>query len=166
MRPTHMLTGEMLDLYMNRALDSLEGPLPRLVFLTSLRDPYTGRYLHEGWATVFPPDVVHRALRDTHCSVFESVVSMMLPVLCNELRKHFHSLGEEEPKVARLWLDTEPYHEMIPEGCDTLPRRLFISQVRAALEVLACCPDWEFLEKPIALPLLQPDLQSQPRWPN
>ena len=84
----HMLTGELLDLYMNRALDSLEGPLPRLVFLTSLRDPYTGRYLHEGWATVFPPDAVHATLRDTHRNVFESVVNLMLPALCNELRRH------------------------------------------------------------------------------
>jgi hypothetical protein len=162
----HMLTGELLDLYMNRALDSLEGPLPRLVFLTSLRDPYTGRYLHEGWATVFPPDAVHATLRDTHRSVFESVVNLMLPALCNELRRHFHSLGEEEQKVAKLWLETEPYHEMIPEGCALLPRRLFISQVRVALEVLTRAPDWEFLEEPIALPLQQPVPLPQPHWPN
>ena len=161
-----MITGELLDLYMNRALDSLEGPLPRLIFLTSLRDPYTGRYLHEGWATVFPASFVHDALRDTHREIFDSVGSMMLPALCNELRKHFHSLGEEEAKVAKLWLETEPYYEMIPEGCSLLPRKFFISQVRAALEVLVRAPNWEFLEESIAWPLRQPAPQLQPRWPN
>src|SRR6202451_456859 len=108
-----MNSAERLEHYLSRSLDSLEGPLAQLVFLTSLRDPYTGRYLHEGWSSIVPPGSVHAALRDAQRGAFQAVAVLMLPDLCPELRKHFRSLGESEPRVAKLWLDTEPYHEMI-----------------------------------------------------
>ena len=161
-----MQSAGRLEHYLSRSLDSLEGPLAQLVFLTSLRDPYTGRYLHEGWATIVPVASVHSTLRDAHHNAFESAVTLMLPNLCNELRRHFRSLGEQESRVARLWLDTEPYHEMIPEGCPQLSRMFFISQVRAALEILLRAPNWKFLAEPIALPFQQLDPPPQPHWSN
>jgi len=39
--------------YLQNVLDALPSAFAQLVFLSSLRDPYTGRYLHEGWASVF-----------------------------------------------------------------------------------------------------------------
>ncbi len=77
---------------------------------------------------------------------------MLLPDLCGDLRRHFRALGEEERRVAKLWLETEPYYEMIPEGCPQLSRRFFISQVRVALEILLQSPDWKFLAEPVSLP--------------
>ncbi len=56
-----MQSAERLERYLTRALDSLEGPLAQLVYLASLRDPYTGRYLHEGWSAVVSPEAVHSA---------------------------------------------------------------------------------------------------------
>ena len=161
-----MANGDRLDRYLNRALDSLDGPFAQLAFLASLRDPYTGRVLHEGWSAVLPQELVHDALRESHRRVFQSAADLSLADLCNELRKHFHLLGEEERRVAKLWLETEPYYELVPEGCSQLPRRFFITQIRAALEVLVRFPHWEFLREPVASPLPQFDPQPQPRWPN
>jgi hypothetical protein len=161
-----MVNADRLDRYLNRALDSLEGPFAQLAFLASLRDPYTGRYLHEGWSAVLPHELVHDALRETHRRVFQSAVDLSLADLCNELRKHFHLLGEEERRVAKLWLETEPYYELVPEGCPQLPRKFFITQIRAALEVLVRHPHWEFLRQPVSSPLPPLDQQPQPRWPN
>lgn len=161
-----MLTGDRLDRYLTRALDSLDGALAQLTFLASLRDPYTGRYLHEGWSAVLPPEAIHDALRDRHRSVFESVIDLGLAGLSNDLRRHFRLLGEEEKRVAKLWLETEPYYELVPEGCPQLPRKFFITQIRVALEVLVRAPHWKFLEEPIASPTLPPDPPPQPRWPN
>jgi hypothetical protein len=98
--------------------------------------------------------------------VFQSTVDLSLADLSNELRRHFHLLGEEEHRVAKLWLETEPYYELVPEGCPQLPRRFFITQIRAALEVLVRFPHWEFLREPAASPLPRFDPQPQPRWPN
>jgi hypothetical protein len=161
-----MVNGDRLDRYLNRALDSLEGPFAQLAFLASLRDPYTGRYLHEGWSAVLPQELVHDALRETHRRVFQSAVDLSLANLCNELRRHFQLLGEEERRVAKLWLETEPYYELVPEGCPQLRRRFFITQIRTALEVLVQCPQWEFLREPSSLPLPPPGPQPQPHWPN
>ena len=161
-----MANGDRLDRYLNRALDSLDGPFAQLAFLASLRDPYTGRYLHEGWSAVLPQELVHDALRETHRRVFQSAADMSLADLGNELRKHFLLLGEEEQRVAKLWLETEPYYELVPEGCPQLPRKFFITQIRVALEVLVRFPRWEFLREPVASPLPRFDPQPQPRWPN
>jgi hypothetical protein len=161
-----MQSAERLERYLSRALDSLEGPLAQLVYLASLRDPYTGRYLHEGWSSVVSSDSVHSALRDAHRAAFETTMTLVLPDLSSDLRRHFRALGEQEQRVAKLWLETEPYYEMIPEGCPQLSRRFFISQVRVALEILLRAPNWKFLAEPVSLPFQQLDPPPQPHWPN
>jgi hypothetical protein len=161
-----MLREKPITRYLQNVLDALPSAFAQLVFLSSLRDPYTGRYLHEGWASVSTPEEVNLALRQTHRSVFEVVVSLSLIDLSRELRKHFSSLGQVEVRVANLWLETEPYYEMIPEGCSMLARKFFISQFRSALEVLIQAPGWTYLEEPTASPLPQPDPVSRPRWLN
>jgi hypothetical protein len=161
-----MLLENSLSRYVHKALDSLPSPFAQLVFLASLRDPYTGRYLHEGWATVSSPDEVNLALRTTHQSIFESVVDLPMLALCKELRRHFESLGEAELRAATLWLETEPYHELIPEKCPLIPRKFFISQLRLALEVLVRAPGWSCLGEPTALRPQPPGPALPPHWLN
>ncbi len=151
-----MLADHPISRYLYRVFDSLPTPFAQLAFLASLRDPYTGHYLHEGWATVCSPAEVNVALRETHHDVFQSVANLSLVALSRELRKHFKSLEEAERRAATLWLETEPYYEMIPEGCSPLSRKFFISQVRFALELLIHAPSWEYLEEPASSPRRQP----------
>ena len=112
-----MLRENAISRYLQNALGSLPSPFAQLVFLASLRDPYTGHYFHEGWASVSSTGDVNRTLRETHRTVFDSVISLSLVTLTRELRTHFESLGEAELRAAKLWLQTEPFHDMIPEGC-------------------------------------------------
>src|SRR6202790_3632315 len=99
--------------YLSQVFDSLPSPFAQLAFLASLRDPYTGHYLHKGWATVCSPAEVNVTLRDTHQSVFASVAGLSLVELSRELRKHFRSTSEVERRAVTLWLDTKPYYEML-----------------------------------------------------
>ena len=161
-----MLRENAISRYLQNALNSLPSPFAKLVFLASLRDPYTGRYFHEGWASVSSAADVNAALRETHRTVFDSVVDLSLISLTRELRSHFQCLGETELRAANLWLQTEPYHEMIPEGCNLLSRKFFISQLRLALEVLAQAPNWAYLEEPAASPCPPPGPIPQPHWLN
>jgi hypothetical protein len=161
-----MLRENAISRYLHNALGSLPSPFAQLVFLASLRDPYTGHYFHEGWASVSSPGDVNTALRETHRTVFDSVVGLSLITLTRELRNHFESLGEAELRAAKLWLQTEPFHEMIPEGCPTLSRKFFVSQLRLALEVLVQAPSWAYLEAPASSPSPQPAPQPQPHWLN
>lgn len=146
-----MLAENSLSHYLDKALASMPSAFARLVFLSSLRNHYTGRYIHEGWVSFSSPAEVHKLLRETHQSVFKHVLTLPIMTLSRELRKHYQSLGEDEFHAASFWLDIEPYHEMIPEACSRLSREFFISQLRAALEILALAPNWEYLEEPISL---------------
>jgi len=151
-----MLPGDSLSRYLTQALSSLPGPLSSLVFLSSLRDHYNGRYLHEGWASCGSPAEVHEKLRHAHLLVFESLLELPMLEYARELRQHIQSLGEEEARVVALWRELEPFNEMIPEGCSPAGRQLFRSQLRLALEVLALAPDWRCLQAPAASPPPRP----------
>jgi len=100
-------------------------------------------------------------MRNTHRRVFERVASLSLISLCRELRIHFGHLNEDEGRAVRLWLELESYSEMVPEGCPVVLRRLFISQCRSALRVLAQVPDWSYLRVPAASPHPQLDRRSR-----
>ena len=155
-----------LDRYVARMLDSVEGPFEKLIFVTSLRDPYSGRYFHEGWANTFSKEAIHGSLVVTHQTLFEFVMDLSLPDLCGALRQHFALFKEEEARVARFWLEASPFCQMVPEGTSPLIRRFFVSKIRTALEVLVHAPNWAYLERPIACPPPLPDPQSPPRWTN
>jgi hypothetical protein len=147
-----MLRDDSVSRYLSEALASLPGPLAQLLFLASLRDHYTGRYVHEGWAGYSTPEEVHELLMRKHREVFEFMGSHSLIDFSRELRSHFRALGEDEARVVALWRELEPYKGMIPEGCSRVSRELFSSQLGLALEVLAKAPDWEYLQVPDASP--------------
>lgn len=152
--------------YIARALNSAGGAFARLVFLGSLRDAYSGRYLHEGWGEVASKEEVHSILLDTHNSLYLAVLRMPLLDLSRELRRHFQSINEAEGETVRLWLEAEPFRDLVPLGCSAAVRELFVSQVRTALEVLRRVPDWKELAEPIASPPTLLDQLPLPRRPN
>jgi hypothetical protein len=147
---------------MARAVCSADTVFDQLIFLGSLRDAYTGRYLHEGWVRVASPEEIHRQLGRAHQSSFESVVKLSIVELSKQLRFHFQSIGRSERETSLLWLEAEPFRDLIPPGCSAVLRELFISQVKTALEVLSRVPDWADLRAPIALPHSQPDQSPLP----
>jgi hypothetical protein len=148
------------------AMSALPTPFSRLIFLASMRDHYTGQYLHEGWASASSTEEVNVALREMHRSVFQVVATIPLLDLCKEIRRHFDSLSEDELRTATFWLETEPYYEMIPAGYPQLARKLFISQLRLALEILVRAPKWNRLEGSTSSPHLQPDPIHPLHWLN
>lgn len=155
-----------LGRYVARALNSAESLFARLVFVGSLRDAYSGRYLHEGWTGIVSADEIHATLRAVHQVAFVAVLRLPLLDLCRELRHHFQSLNQTEAEAVQLWLDVEPFRDLIPQGCSLALRELFVSQIRIALEVLRRAPDWAELSEPIASPPPLPDRSPLLQWLN
>jgi hypothetical protein len=151
---------------LTRSLNAAGGHFARLVFVGSLRDAYTGRYLHEGWGQLASADEIHQALSAVHREVFVSMLGLPLLDVARELRLHFRSLDQPEPETAALWLEIEPFRDLVPQGCSALLRELFVSQVTAALEVLRRAPDWPELSEPVALPPPLPDQSPLLQWLN
>jgi hypothetical protein len=148
------------------SLESLPTPFARLVFLASLRDPYTGQYLHEGWGTIAAVGEIHQALEKAHQEIFSAVVALSLGDFCAELGRHFTSLNQPHVAIAKLWLEIEPYREMIPQGCSPIERALFVAQIRLALEALKRLPEPGGGQEPAASPRQLPDPLPQPRYLN
>lgn len=120
--------------------------LSRLAFLASVRDSYTGRYLHEGWAMQSSAEEVHKILRRTHKDVFNLVLKMPLTSFSRDLKGYLESLAGTQEQTISLWLELESYRDMIPEGVSQASRTFFLSQIRVALKVLLRIPDWSLIQ--------------------
>ena len=118
----------------------------RLAFLASVRDSYTGRYLHEGWATQSSVEEVHEILRRSHKDVFSLLLRMSLTKFCGELKGYLESSGRLQQRTMTLWLETESYRDMIPEGVSRVSRAFFLSQIKTGLKVLIASPEWPLIE--------------------
>jgi len=132
----------------------------RLAFLASVRDSYTGRYLHEGWAMQSSAEQVHEILRRKHKDVFNLVLNMPLVTVCGELKGYLESLANAQQRTMTLWLELESYRDMLPEGISRASRAFFLSQIKMALKVLLTIPKWSLTQaQPASLhPLLVPPL--------
>ena len=156
-----------LKRYIAQAVHSADTPLAALVFFGSLRDAYSGHYLHEGWGQMASPEEIHSVLSETHQSLFNSVVRLSLIDLSKQLRMHFQSLNQPERETSVRWLEVEPFRDLIPQGCSAVVRELFVSEVKTALEVLCHAPEWsELALAPAALPQRQLDRSPLLQWLN
>ncbi len=145
------MTGtEKLKSYIARAIESADTSFQRLTFVGSLRDAYSGRYVHEGWSGVTSAEEVHRELRQIHESLFATALNLSIIDLSKELRHHFQQLSQPELETSRLWLEVEPFRDLIPQGYSPAFRELFVSNVRTALEVLCLAPEWSELASSVA----------------
>ena len=144
--------------YIAQAVRSADTSFAVLIFFGSLRDAYSGRYIHEGWGQTASAEEIHSALSDTHQSAFDSVLRLSLVELARQLRLHFHALNQGERETSMWWLEAEPFRDLIPQGCSVVWRELFVSKIKTALEVLCRVPEWTELAVPAASPLQRPDL--------
>ncbi len=159
------MTGtERLKSYIARAIESAGSSFQRLTFIGSLRDAYTGRYLHEGWSGVTSAEEVHEELRQIHGLLFAAVLNLSIIDLSKELRDHFQQLSQPELETSRLWLEVEPFRDLIPQGYSPAFRELFVSDIRTALEVLCLAPEWSELASSVASPRSLLDQSLLPHW--
>jgi hypothetical protein len=145
-----------LTILLNRSLSSLSNPFARLLYVASTRDPYTGYYFHDGWASVGAVEEVLHTVKNTHLSIFEGVLDLPLEEICGQLHEHFNSLEGSDREIAKKWLEGEPFRDAIPEGSSTLQREFFISQMRAALWILVASSNLGVLPERYASRLQQP----------
>jgi hypothetical protein len=147
-----------IEQHLELALEHLPNAFARLAFLAAVRDSYTGRYLHEGWALAASREEIHENLRRAHLEIFEFVCSMPLPELCAELSRYFHSLSVPSSETIRVWSEVESYRDLMPQGPCVEEREFFIAQISIALRVLITAPDWAQREV-TSWRFLQPDQQ-------
>jgi hypothetical protein len=120
-----------------RTLGKLSGDMARLLYLASMRDYNSGEYFHDGLAIQFSQEVACDALKACHTEVFKRLAFLRLESLVDELEAYLTSSGLRPEDFFSAWRRIEPFRVAVPLDCDPLSSRLFCSNVRIALAVLA-----------------------------
>jgi hypothetical protein len=123
-------------------LAGINGAFSRLVYVASLRDLSSGRYEHQGLATLYPEEAVQQALELCHEQIFERILEMPLEKQLEDLRNCFSATEGGLAAVVSHWRQLEPYRVLLPENAPDYLRELFFSNLRALLEILheQSCP--------------------------
>jgi len=124
-----------VDYLKKRTLASLRGDIARLIYVASTRDYNTGVYYHDGVASCFTQEIANRALAQCHEESFRDIVEAPLEAMVEKLEEYMKANCSES--FLSTWLDIEPYRVLAPLACDPLATKLFCSNFKIALSILA-----------------------------
>lgn len=110
--------------------------LTRVIYLASLRDYNTGRYLHPRFSFDHEPGLASDALRECHEMAFARLLgSSVLEYVCQ--LKAYIRLSKATPlELIRIWKDLRVYTAAIPLHKQDLDRDTFLLSLETALLVL------------------------------
>jgi len=129
-----------------RTLSQIPTVFGRLVYLSSLRDPNTGRYEHFGLAQMFGEEEADHALRDSHLDTFWQWLGFGLERQKQDLDRYLAELHSDPRAVLETWTRVEPYRNLIPASVPQADRQLYLADLETLLELLkneygVACPD-------------------------
>lgn len=108
----------------------------RLVYLSTLRSPITGRYEHHGLALLFGDSEADKAIRASHRRAFQEWLAMGLEEKVEDLSQYLQSTGEDSSQILRHWSKSETWSGFQPTGALPAEKALFLSDMRAAIKIL------------------------------
>lgn len=117
-------------------LAGIPGAYARLVYVASLRDLSSGRYEHQGLCALYPQQAVQEALRLCHEQVFERILESPLSEQMEDLRSCLAAMEGGLAEVVSHWQQLESYRVLLPEQVPDYLRDLFLSNLRALLQIL------------------------------
>ena len=121
----------------HRTLDKIVTPLERLIYLASLRDYRSGRYSHDGLAQRFSERVAAAALRFEHVETFRSVAFASLQSMVEQVGDFLRGADGVSAEGLKTWQSLEPYRVVVPVAEDGMAIRIFLSNIKFALAILA-----------------------------
>ncbi len=127
----------VIEDFTSRTLAAIPSDFSRLLYVGSLRDAASGRYVHEGLEAMFPEGAVQEALAYCHNELFARILEMPLERQEWDLRACLAAMESEFWEIVARWRESEFYRALIPSGIPGYLQDLFASDVRALLDVLA-----------------------------
>ena len=108
----------------------------RLVYLSTLRSPMTGRYEHHGLALVYGDDDADKAIRISHRKAFQEWLALGLPEKVEDLESYLRTSGEDPGQILRHWSKAETWVAFMPTGSLPAEKALFASDMRGVIKIL------------------------------
>ncbi len=117
-------------------LSQIPSAFGRLVYLSSLRNPVTGKYRHHGLSLVFGDEESARALRKRHVQAFAEWLSFDLEQQKADLDLYLSTLSSQTRSVIETWLTLRTYRTFIPSSAKTVEKRLYMAEIDAIIALL------------------------------
>lgn len=117
-------------------LDCFPNDLTRMLYLASLRDCNSGRYLHPSLSARIGTEMASQGLRACHLQIFWRLLPLPLSAYVSQLEGYICYSRTERMAVLQTWQSLQAYRATTPVLCSALYREVFCLNVESALLVL------------------------------
>lgn len=117
-------------------LDLLPNDLTRLLYLASLRDCNSGRYLHPVLSERFGTDTADEGLRECHIKTFSRLLAIPISEYVIQVEEYIRYTRMTRTAILQTWQSLQAYRATTPVVVLPLYREIFCFNVEVALMVL------------------------------
>jgi hypothetical protein len=122
-------------------IDFLPNDLTRMLYLASLRDCNSGRYLHPTLSECLGIDVADEGLRECHIQTFRRLVAIPISEYVTQVEEYIRYTRMARTAVLQTWQSLQAYRATTPVLALPLYREIFCFKIEVALMVLRACED-------------------------
>jgi len=97
-----------------RTLAAIQSDFGRLYYVSSLKNPATGRYEHDGLRQIYSEDSVQSALTHCHAELFARILETPLENQQDDLRLCLEPAGEKFSEVTKTWQESKFMRALCP----------------------------------------------------
>jgi hypothetical protein len=124
------------------ALQDLPNDLTRMLFLASLRDCNSGRYLHPQLSQQVGVDEADRALSLCHQQIFRNLLNTQASRYALQLEEYIRYTRADRNVVLDTWQSLQAYRSTVPVHASALYCELFCLNIELALTILKDSRTW------------------------
>lgn len=137
MEATVSVSSEVVESCAREAgLDTLPNDLTRMLYLASLRDCNSGRYLHPQISHRLGVEGADRALCACHEDVFSRLLTTPVWDYVLQLEEYMRYTRAERSTFLRTWQSLQAYRATVPLRAHPISSELFCLNIEAALTIL------------------------------
>lgn len=119
-----------------RTVSQIPSVFGRMVYLSSLREPNSGRYCDYGLASFCGERDADQTIREAHERSFSEWLSFTLEEQMADLQLYFSELAPNRRTILETWKRLAPYRNLVPIDVEELERQLYLADLHSLLDVL------------------------------
>jgi hypothetical protein len=123
--------------FSSRTLAAISSALGRLYYVSSSRDSRSGRYVHDGLASLYSQGAIQEGLIHCHQELFAKILETPLNEQGLDLNKCLRSSGDGYWETMEDWRENLQFRNLCPEEAPEYLHDLFCSNMSALLAILA-----------------------------